>query len=203
MHSFSAPPANIHYTTRIHPALIGFADECLRHAGAVCLPMWWRWPCLPLAASRLGAAARWHRHRARREGGPGAWPIAQRAAFAVSQIRFITIKQRLTRFSGIPRAAARTCLPLERRRQKAGRRARNLPPRRRTHPGRPCNRGNRRPDGPGRHARAGSRGRHRQQVRHRDAAALIGGGEPHARLPRLHQARRRTQFPDLRLVVPG
>ena len=27
MHSFSADPANSHYTTRIHPALTSFADE--------------------------------------------------------------------------------------------------------------------------------------------------------------------------------
>ena len=27
MHSFSADPANFHYTTRIHPALTSFADE--------------------------------------------------------------------------------------------------------------------------------------------------------------------------------
>ena len=26
MHSFSAPPANFHYTTRIHPALTRFTD---------------------------------------------------------------------------------------------------------------------------------------------------------------------------------
>ena len=132
----------------------------------------------------------------------GGWSLADRSAraFAVSQFD-LHDKTETYEISGIPRAAARTCsagaAPTKSRSPNSRSIARVTNP-----PGRPRDRGNRRPDGPGRHARTGSRRRHRQQVRHRDAARLIGGAD-RARLPRLHQAGRRAQFPDLRLVVPG
>src|SRR5258708_988603 len=59
--------------------------------------------------------------------------------------------------------------------------------------------GGRRANGAQRSARAGSRRRHRQQIRRGDAAARSRRGRL---LPRLPQASRRSQSADLRLVLP-
>ena len=194
------PTGQLPLYDRIHPALSGFADGVCRMLAPLSAYL------MALALLAIGAigagnicsmAPPWS-PAARM---PGAWPIARRAPSPSASLIF-TIKQRLTRFSGIP-GRPQGPAPMERRRQEAGRRARDLPPGRRTHPGRPCDRGNRRPDGPGRHARAGGRGVIDSKFGTVTLLRLIGGGERRARLPRLHQAHRRAQSPDLRLVVPG
>ena len=160
-----------HYTDRIHPALRSFADEALRHAGAPDRLCGARWRCLPSSAiASLGPVAR--TATPMDAGGQAGLERGRPLAPGLCRqpVRFVMTKQRLTRFSGIPRVAARTCC--------AGRGADDKPVAELEiyRPGGEFDHAgpaiaNRRPDGPGRHARAGGRGRDRQQVRHGDAAA--------------------------------
>jgi hypothetical protein len=84
MHSFSADPANSHYTTRIHPALTSFAGElCGTLARLVAYVM-------TLALPALGFIALWEQlpdATAMEPSGKAAWSLAERSsrAFAVSQ----------------------------------------------------------------------------------------------------------------------
>jgi hypothetical protein len=89
MHSFSADPANSHYTTRIHPALTGLADEvCATLARLFAYVM-------TLALLAIGGMALWEQlpdaaaidRSARDASFKGAWSLADRSsrAFAVSQ----------------------------------------------------------------------------------------------------------------------
>ena len=58
-------------------------------------------------------------------------------------------------------------------------------------------------DGPGRPARAGSRGNHRQQVRPRHPVSPDRRHRSRPRLPAILQACRGAEIPSLRLVMPG
>jgi hypothetical protein len=84
MHSFSADPANSHYTTRIHPALTSFSGElCGTLARLVAYVM-------TLALPVLGFVALWEQlpdATAMEPSGTTAWSLAERSsrAFAVSQ----------------------------------------------------------------------------------------------------------------------
>jgi len=84
MHSFSAPPATSHYTTRIHPALTSFSDEVrgtlIRLVAYV----------MTLALIGLGFVALWEQlpdATAMEPSDQAAWNLAERSsrAFAVSQ----------------------------------------------------------------------------------------------------------------------
>ena len=84
MHSFSADPANSHYTTRIHPALTSFSGElCGTLARLVAYVM-------TLALPVLGFIALWEQlpdATAMEPSGKTGWSVAERSsrAFAVSQ----------------------------------------------------------------------------------------------------------------------
>src|SRR5436190_20284731 len=85
MHSFSAPPANFHYTTRIHPALTSISDEvCGTLARLFAYVM-------TLALLAIGAVAAWGHlldSIAMEHSDKIAWSLADRSAraFAVSQL---------------------------------------------------------------------------------------------------------------------
>src|SRR5947207_5943957 len=87
MHSFSAPPANFHYTTRIHPALTSIADEvCGTLARLFAYVM-------TLALLGIGAVAAWEHLLdaiAMEPSDKIAWSLADRSAraFALSQLDF-------------------------------------------------------------------------------------------------------------------
>ena len=87
MHSFSAPPANFHYTARIHPALTSIADEvCGTLARLFAYVM-------TLALLAIGAVAAWEHLLdaiAMEPSDKIAWSLADRSAraFAVSQLEF-------------------------------------------------------------------------------------------------------------------
>jgi hypothetical protein len=84
MHSFSAPPANFHYTTRIHPALTSMSDEvCGTLARLFAYVM-------TLALLAIGAVAAWEHLLdavAIEPSDKGGWSLADRSAraFAISQ----------------------------------------------------------------------------------------------------------------------
>ena len=112
-------------------------------------------------------------------------------------------KQRLTRSSGIPRAAARISSAGPPRAKSRSRSSKSIAPAANSaNPGPPS------PTSPAGWTRTGAReletaGRHRQQIRPGDAASPCRQRRRRAALPRLHQTARRSQSADLRLVVPG
>ena len=84
MHSFSADPANSHYTTGIHPALTSFADEVCGTLARLCAYM------MTLALLAILGIALWDALPdavAREPTIKGGWNLAERPAraFAVSQ----------------------------------------------------------------------------------------------------------------------
>jgi len=87
MHSFSAPPANFHYTARIHPALTSIADEvCGTLARLFAYVM-------TLALLAVGAVTAWEHLLdaiAMEPSDKIAWSPADRSAraFAVNQLDF-------------------------------------------------------------------------------------------------------------------
>jgi hypothetical protein len=87
MHSFSAPPANFLYTTRIHPALTSISDEvCGTLARLFAYVM-------TLALLAIGAVAAWEHlldAKAMEPSDKIAWSLVDRSAraFAVSQLDF-------------------------------------------------------------------------------------------------------------------
>lgn len=87
MHSFSADPANSHYTARIHPALTSLSGElCGTLARLVAYVM-------TLALPALGFIALWEQlpdATAMAPSGKAGWSLAERSsrAFAVSQFNF-------------------------------------------------------------------------------------------------------------------
>ena len=108
MHSFWADPANSHYTDQNSSG----ADQLRRRSAAarwrVCCAYVRTLALLAISASLLGPVAGRH---ARSEPPPnraGAQAARSHPAFAVSQFDLSKVKQRLTRSSGIPKAAART-----------------------------------------------------------------------------------------------
>ena len=110
---------------------------------------------LAIGAIALGTIAGSPRHETP-SGMPGRGRSLRRAP-SPSASSIFTKKQRLTNFPA-SRGRPQGPDPMERRRQETGRRARNLPPGGESESGRPGDRGNRRADGPERHARAGGRG---------------------------------------------
>jgi hypothetical protein len=87
MHSFSAAPANFHYTTRIHPALSGFADRVCGMLAPLSAYL------MALALLAIGAIGAWEHlldAPAMETPSKDAWSVADRSAraFAVSQFDF-------------------------------------------------------------------------------------------------------------------
>ena len=201
MHSFSADPANSHYTTRIHPALTGFADEVRGTLARLCAYVMTLallailgialWDALPDAmVTEPSTKDGWSQ-----VGAPGAGICRQPSQF--------TRQNRGLRDIPASRGGPQGYLPLDRRRQEAGRRTRNLPPGRRAPRAEPRRGRHRRQDGSGRCAGARSRRGHRQQVRYGHTARPDRRHRARSRMPRIYQADRRSAFADLRLVMPG
>ncbi len=85
MHSFSAPPANIHYTTGIHPALFGIADGVCGMLAPLSAYL------MALALLAIGAIGAWEHlldGTAMEPADKGTWSLADRSAraFAANQI---------------------------------------------------------------------------------------------------------------------
>jgi len=84
MRSFSASPANFQYLTRIHPALLGFADDVCGFLAPLSTYL------MTLALLAIGAIGAWEHLRdaaAREPSDKDAWSLANRSAraFAISQ----------------------------------------------------------------------------------------------------------------------
>jgi hypothetical protein len=84
MHSFSAGPANSHYSTRIHPALTSFADEVCGTAARLIVYV------VTLALLAIGAIFLWEQlpdATAIEPSSRGSWSLASRSAsaFAISK----------------------------------------------------------------------------------------------------------------------
>ena len=169
MRSFWATRAYPSYPTRIHPALTSFADECcgmlarlIAYVGTLALlaivgiHLWDQLPVGEAAEPAVKAG----------------WSVAARShpAFAVSQFDF---PEKTETYEILPASRRR---PQGRHslggpRRKAGCRTRNLSSRRRIRPIRAGHCRNSQTNGARGRARTGSGGRHRQQIRHRDAAS--------------------------------
>ena len=190
MRSFRASGAN-----PLSPQNSSGADQLcrrmLRHAGAPdCLCGGSGAACHRRHPSLGPVAARRASDPSRQIGLERGRPLATRPLPSASSIYLE--KQRLTRSSGIPKAAARMSSAGPRRAKSRSPNSKSTA-RRRIEPVGPADRRHRRPDGPRRHARTGGGRRHRQQIRRRDAASASAGraGDAPA-LPRLHQAPRRS-----------
>ena len=160
------------------------ADQLRRRIAAprwrACWPMWVLWRWLPSSAFISGTNCLRTKRAGPRPRRPGAWSTAPAPRSPSANSIFLK-KQRLTRYSGIPKAAAGTSFagrPATRARRQAGRGTRNLSPGRRIRPIGTSHRRSRCPNGPRRTAQSGSGRRHRQQVRHRDAAASVPVMQP-------------------------
>ena len=200
MHSFSARTANSDYTPRIHPALTSFADEVCGTLARLCAYADDAGADCDSAASRSGT----HLPDVAMEPAPKALEPgrAHRAGLRRQPAHF-TWQNRDLRDLPASRGRPQGCLPLDRPRREAGRRTRNLPPGRRTPPGRLGRRylaARMDPAGPRELEAAGI-------IDSKFGAVTlfrrIGGAEDARACLRFYQAYRRAAFADLRLVVPG
>src|SRR2546427_9679102 len=84
MHSFSADPANFHYTMRIRPALVSFVDEVYGTLARICAYL------MTLALLAIGGIALWDAlpEAIATDPSVGGWSLAERPAraFAISQV---------------------------------------------------------------------------------------------------------------------
>jgi len=135
MRSFSAAPANFHYTARIHPALLGFAGDVCGFLAPLSAYL------MTLALLAIGAWEHLLDATATEPSDKGGWSLADRSAraFAVSQFDLhdkTETYEVLRHPGGRPQGPA----PLARCRQETGCRTRDLPTGRRIHPARPGDR---------------------------------------------------------------